>query len=128
MAVKAQPIAAGMKERPKWPRHHNRAGRSGKTEVSATRATPRSSGVDVAAEANRIKAIVAAKLGNPASIAFQDIAAGNAAGSFCGVAQVKGASGEAREIPFVVQGNQAYVINGSDDSRAAAAIHHMCDR
>ena len=123
-AAEPHTIAAGMKQRP---RHHNRAGRGDKAEVNATRATPHSSGVD-AETAARIKAIVSAKLGNPATIAFQDVEAGKAAGSFCGVAQVMGASGEAREIPFVVQGNQAYVIDGRDDRRAAAAIRHMCVR
>jgi hypothetical protein len=108
--------------------HHQRAGRGGKIEGSGTGAALHSSGVDAGAAAKRIKAIVAAKLGNPAVMEFQDFAAGKVAGSFCGVVQVKGASGEAREMPFVVRGNQAYVINGSDDRKAAAAIHAMCDR
>jgi hypothetical protein len=123
-AAEPHTIAAEIKQRP---RHHNRAGRGDKAEVNATKATPHSSGVD-AETAAKIKAVVSAKLGNPAAIAFQDIEAGEAAGSFCGVAQVKGASGEAREMPFVVQGSQVYIINGGDDRSAAAAIHRMCDR
>jgi hypothetical protein len=121
----APPTNAVMKERP---RHHNRAGRSSKVEASAPKASLQSSGVDAKAIAETIKAIVAAKLGNPASIQFQDIVPGNAAGSFCGVAQVKGTSGEAREMPFVVQRGRVSIINGSDDRQAAAAIHAMCDR
>jgi hypothetical protein len=113
-------IIAGMK---KWPRHHKRISGNAKTEASAARAK-RSS--DVEAAAKRIRAIVSAKLGNPAIIGFQDIVAGKAAGSFCGVAQVKGPAGE-KEMPFVVQGNVAYIIDGSDDQRAAAAIRDLCD-
>jgi hypothetical protein len=124
-ATVAPATNAGMKERP---RHHNRAGRSSKVEASAPRASLQSSGVDAKAVAETIKAIVAAKLGNPASIQFQDLVPGKAAASYCGVAQVKGASGEAREMPFVVQRGRAYIINGSDDRQAAAAIHAMCDR
>jgi hypothetical protein len=121
IAARAHKIVAGMKKRP---RHHKRVGGNAKPEVNATRAK-RSS--DVEAAAKRIRAIIAAKLGNPAAIEIQDIAAGKAADSFCGVAQVKGASGEEREMPFVVHGNVAYIIDGSDDRRAAAAIHDLCD-
>lgn len=129
-AVKAPPpVSAGQPviiEKP--PEHHRRAGRSSKTEAGAPRAERRSSGTVDAATAERIKAAVAAKLGNPAAIQFQDIEPGEIAGSYCGVAQVKGASGGTEETPFVVRGNQVYVINGSDDSKAAAAMHSMCDR
>jgi hypothetical protein len=86
-----------------------------------------SSGLADQSAAKRIKALVSAKLGNPASIEFQDIAAGRAAGSFCGVAQVKGASGATNEMPFVVRGRKVYIINGSDDRSAAIAINSMCD-
>jgi hypothetical protein len=128
-AVKAPPEAPPViAETQTPPRHHNRAGRSSKSEANAPRAEHRSSGAVDTATAEKIKAIVAAKLGNPAAIQFQDIETGETAGSFCGVAQVKGASGEAKEMPFVVQGSQAYIINGSDDRGAAAAIHRMCDR
>ncbi|HEY2531055.1 MAG TPA: hypothetical protein VGJ20_24505, partial [Xanthobacteraceae bacterium] len=72
--------------------------------------------------------IISAKLGNPASIKFPE--RGKVIGSFCGVAEVKGASGEEREMPFVylVQRNEVYIINGSDDLRAATTIRIMCGR
>jgi hypothetical protein len=126
--IAGQPIAGQPIIVEKPVRHHKRAGRSSKTEANAPQAERRSSGVVDAATAERIKAIVAAKLGNPAAIQFQDIEPGEIAGSFCGVAQVKGASGGTAETPFVVRGDQVYVINGSDDSKAAAAMHSMCDR
>jgi hypothetical protein len=79
--------------------------------------------------ANRLKkaeGMITAKLANPASIKFPDIAPGKAIDSICGEAEVKGA-GETREVPFVVQKDEVYIINGSDDLRASRAIHKMCD-
>ena len=81
--------------------------------------------VDKATE-QKVESQVAAKLGNPASIHFQDVVAGKAAGAYCGVAAVKDGAGE-REMPFVVQNDDVFIINGSDDGKAAAALRAMCD-
>jgi hypothetical protein len=90
---------------------------------------PHSSDLDDKSAAGKVREIIAAKLGNPASIKFPDIVPGKAVHSFCGVAEVKGASGEAKELPFVylAQKNEAYIIDGSDDLRASTAIRKMCD-
>jgi hypothetical protein len=74
----------------------------------------------------KAKEMITTKLGNPASIKFPDIASGKVIGSVCGEAEVKGA-GETREIPFVVQKTESYIINGSDDLKASRAIDKMCD-
>jgi hypothetical protein len=90
---------------------------------------PPASAVPSPSIANQIKEakeMITAKLANPASIKFPDIAPGRAINSVCGEAEVKGA-GETREMPFVVQKNEVYLINGSDDLRASRAIHKMCD-
>jgi hypothetical protein len=125
-------IVAAMKKRP---RHHRSAGShaagshaagSHAKTANAARTEHHAPAVVDQAAAHRVKALVAAKLGNPDSLAFQDIVAGRAADSFCGVAQVKGAAGE-REMPFVVQGSRTYIIDGSDDRSATAAIQNMCD-
>jgi ABC-type uncharacterized transport system auxiliary subunit len=111
----------------KWHRHHNRAGGNVKPEAKATTAAHHASDVVGADAAKRIEAVIAAKLGNPASITFQDVVAGKVADSFCGVAQVAGAAGATTEMPFVVHGNEAYIIDGSDDRRASAALQDLCD-
>lgn len=93
------------------------------------KAEPHSSDLDDKSVAEKIRKIVAAKLRNSASIKFPDIARGKAAHSFCGVAEVEGASGETKELPFVylARENEVYIIDGSDDLRASNAIHKMCD-
>jgi hypothetical protein len=120
-------IVAAMKKRP---RHHRSAGShaagSHAKAANAARTEHHAPAIADQAAAQRVKALVTAKLGNPAAIEFQDIAVGRAADSFCGVAQVKGAAGE-REMPFVVQGSRTYIIDGSDDRSATAAIQNMCD-
>ena len=93
------------------------------------KAKPHSSGIDDKSVAEKIRKIVAAKLGNPASIKFPDIARGKAAHSFCGVAEVEGPSGETKEQPFVylARENEVYIIDGSDDLRASSALRKMCN-
>lgn len=81
----------------------------------------------IADQIKKAKEMITAKLGNSASVEFPDIAAGKAIDSFCGAAEVKGALGETREMPFAVQKNEVYVINGIDDLRASRAIHKICD-
>ena len=90
---------------------------------------PHSSAFDDKSVAARVREIIAAKLGNPASIKFPDLARGKAVHSFCGTAEVTGASEGARELPFVylARKNKLYVIDGSDDRRASTVIHKMCD-
>lgn len=91
---------------------------------------PRASAVATSSIANqtkKAKQMITAKLGHPASITYPDIAPGKTIDSVCGVAEVKGASGETREMPFVVQKSEIYIINGSDDLRASRAIDKMCD-
>jgi hypothetical protein len=80
----------------------------------------------VSDQIKKAKEMITAKLANPASIKFPDIAPGKATDSVCGEAEVK-ATGETREMPFVVQKNDVYIINGSDDLRASRAIGKMCD-
>jgi hypothetical protein len=75
----------------------------------------------------KAKEMITAKLASPASIKFPDIALGKTIDSVCGEAEVKGTLGETREMPFVVQKNEVYIINGSDDLRASKAIGKMCD-
>jgi hypothetical protein len=113
-----------------WARHRNcwylRTQSARRTD---TRPTSPASAVATSSIANQIKQakeVITAKLGNLASITFPDIAAGRAIDSICGEAEVKGA-GETREMPFVVQKKEVYIINGSDDLRASRAIHKMCD-
>jgi hypothetical protein len=115
-----------MAEMKKGPGHHKRIGGKTRTATNA-KVELHSAGPDDRSAAERVKGIISAKLGNPASIKFPDIAPGKAVDSFCGVIEVKGASGDGTEMPFVylVQGNELYIINGSDDSRA---IHQVCDR
>ena len=115
-AAKAK-IIVGMQRRPRKP------------AINATKVELHSSDLDAGSAAERAKGIISAKLGNPASIKIPE--PWKVIDSFCGVAEVKGASGEEeREMPFVylVQRNEVYIINGSDDLRAATAIHIMCDR
>jgi hypothetical protein len=80
----------------------------------------------IADRIKKTKEMITAKLGNPSSIKFPDIAPGKAIDSVCGEAEVRGA-GETREMPFAVQKNKVFIINGSDDLRASTAIHKMCD-
>ena len=82
--------------------------------------------VSIANQIKKAKEIITGKLAHPESIKFPDIAPGKAIDSVCGEAEVKG-SGETREMPFVVQENDVYIVNGSDDLRASRAIHKMCD-
>jgi hypothetical protein len=118
-------IIVGMKKRP---RHHKRGSGNTKPAISARKAEPHSSDLNDKSAAKRIKEIISAKLGNPAFIDFPDIVRGKAPDSFCGVVEVKGASGEGRYMPFVVRSDDVYIVNGNDDRRAATAIHIMCDR
>jgi hypothetical protein len=80
----------------------------------------------IANQIKKAKEMITAKLANSASIKFPDIAPGKAIDSVCGEAEVKGAA-ETREMPFAVQKNEVYIINGSDDLRASRAIGKMCD-
>jgi hypothetical protein len=107
-------------------RHQDRDIGNTKTAINIE---PHSSALDDKSAAAKVREIIAAKLGNPASIKFPDIAQGKAAHSFCGTAEVPGASQGARELPFVylARKNKLYVIDGSDDRRASTEIHKMCD-
>jgi hypothetical protein len=106
-------------------RHQERDIGNAKPAISVE---PHSSALDDKSAAAKVREIIAGKLRTPASIKFPDIARGKAAHSFCGTAEVTGASG-ARELPFVylTRKNKLYVIDGSDDRRASTAIHKMCD-
>jgi hypothetical protein len=92
--------------------------------INVAKAEAHSSSLDDESAAEKVKGIISAKLGKAASIKITDIVPGKAIDSFCGVAEVEGA-GESKEMPFayLVQKNEVYFINGSDDRRAA-----MCDR
>ena len=107
-------------------RHQNRDIGNTKTAINAE---PHSSDLDDKSVAAKIREIIAAKLGNPASIKFPDLARGKAVHSFCGTAEVTGASEGARELPFayLARKNKLYIIDGSDDRRASTVIHRMCD-
>jgi hypothetical protein len=96
---------------------------------TAINVEPHSSALDDKSAAAKVREIIAAKLGHPASIKFPDIARGKGVHSFCGTAEVTGASEGARELPFVylARKNKLYVIDGSDDRRASTVIHKMCD-
>jgi hypothetical protein len=109
--------------------YHKRDIGNTKTALNGREVEPHSSDRDDKSAAAKVREIIAAKLGNPASIKFPDIAPGKAVHSFCGVAEVTGASGEAKELPFVylARKNELYIIDGSDNRRAATAIHKMCD-
>lgn len=117
---RAAKIRAGMKKKPTL---HERAG------GNATKQALPSSGLDEESAAKTIKGIISAKLGNAESIVLSDMARGKDPDSFCGVAQVKNAPNQETDMPFVyfTQSNKLYIIDGSDDRGAAAAIHRACD-
>jgi hypothetical protein len=109
--------------------YHKRDSGNTKTAINGMKTEPHLSDLDAKSVAAKVREIIAAKLGNPASIKFPDIARGKSVHSFCGVAEVKGASGETTEMPFVylARKSEVYIIDGSDNRRASTAIHKMCD-
>jgi hypothetical protein len=108
--------------------YHKRDVGDTKAAITGIKVEPHSSDLDDKSVAAKVREIIAAKLGYPASIKFPDIARGKV-DSFCGAAEVTGASGEAKELPFVylTRKNELYIVDGSDDRRASTAIHKMCD-
>jgi cytoskeletal protein RodZ len=111
------------KLRTKYARYASRTQSARQTDAQPTSevAPATASAIATPSIANRIKKakeMITAKLANPASIKFPDIEPGRATDSVCGEAEVKGA-GETREMPFAVQKNEVYLINGSDDLNAS---------
>lgn len=119
-------IVAGTKKNPGY---HKRASGNTKTAPNTVTGGPHPSDLDDKSVAEKVRQIIASKLGDPASLKFPDLALGKAAHSVCGVAEVKAGSGQTKELPFVylVRKNEAYIIDGSDDLRASTAIHKICD-
>jgi hypothetical protein len=113
-----------------WAKHRNcwylRTRSARQTDARPTSPASAVATSSIANQIKQAKEVITAKLGNPASITFPDIAPGKAVDSVCGEAEVKG-GGETREMPFVVQKSEIYLINGSDDLRASRAMHKMCD-
>ena len=84
----------------------------------------------------KAKTTIAAKMGNPSSVEFDDMKRamrkntfGQAVDTICGHVKEKKASGEnTGEMPFLylVKDDEAYIVNGDAESAAAIAYRNIC--
>jgi len=102
-------------------------------KVAARTATPTSAQPDDDPVLKKAKAMVAAKMEDPASAefgemkrAFRQNTLGRSVDTICGY--VKASSRDAAERPFLylVQEDEAYVVDGNRDMMAAAAYRNIC--
>src|SRR5262245_12698095 len=111
------------------------AGKRARSQVAARMAAPASAQPDDDPVVKKAKATVAAKMEDPASAefgkmnrAFRPNTLGKSVDTICGY--VKASRGDTAERPFLylVQEDEAYVVDGNRDMMAVAAYRNICIR